>query len=274
MMAAAMKIRPYLSYFRIRFLGNLQYRTAAWAGLATQFAWGFMMILLYRAFYRSNPMEFPMTFESVAAYIWLQQALLTFYSIWSLDTTIFSDITDGNLAYELLRPLDLYSWWFAKNVALRTARATLRIVPVLLVAFLLPQPYGLTIPASWPALLMFLLTLFMTLGLVIAYTMLVYIGTIRTLNPQGLRVISISLADLLTGAIVPLPFMPERVQRVLAWTPFSVMQNLPFRIYSGDIGIYESLQGFGRQILWLAILVLLGRRFMQHSLRRVVLQGG
>lgn len=267
-------IRPYFAYFRIRYFANLQYRTAAWAGLATQFAWGFMMILLYRAFYRSGPEGFSMTFEAVAAYIWLQQALLTFYSIWSLDTTIFKDITDGSLSYELLRPLNLYTWWFAKSAALRVARATLRFLPVLLVAALLPRPYGLTLPASLPAFFMFLVTLVMTLCLVIAYTMFIYIGTIRTLNPQGLRILAISLTELLTGAIVPLPFMPPRVQQILELTPFGVMQNLPLRIYSGDISLEDSFTGFGRQVFWLAVMMLLGRRLMKQALRRITLQGG
>jgi ABC-2 type transport system permease protein len=38
-------MRPYRALFRIRFTNSLQYRVAAFAGLATQFAWGFMYIL-------------------------------------------------------------------------------------------------------------------------------------------------------------------------------------------------------------------------------------
>ena len=34
---------------------------------------------------------------------------------------------------------------------------------------------------------------------------------------------------------MPLPFMPEVVQRVLKVLPFAAMQNVPFRIYSGDL---------------------------------------
>ena len=67
-------MRSYITLFKIRFINGLQYRIAAWAGLATQFAWGFMNILLFHAFYTENPANFPMTFEQFAAYTWLQQA--------------------------------------------------------------------------------------------------------------------------------------------------------------------------------------------------------
>ena len=41
-------MKKYLSFFRLRFLMGLQYRTAALAGIVTQFAWGGMEILMYK----------------------------------------------------------------------------------------------------------------------------------------------------------------------------------------------------------------------------------
>ena len=43
-------MKKYWSFFRIRFLNGLQYRAAAYAGIATQFFWGVMLILMSRAF--------------------------------------------------------------------------------------------------------------------------------------------------------------------------------------------------------------------------------
>ena len=53
--------RKYLAFFRLRFSVGLQYRTAALAGIVTQFVWGSMEVLMFRAFYRSDPGSFPMT---------------------------------------------------------------------------------------------------------------------------------------------------------------------------------------------------------------------
>ena len=41
-------MKACLSFFRMRLINGMQYRTAAWAGIVTQFFWGFMEILLYR----------------------------------------------------------------------------------------------------------------------------------------------------------------------------------------------------------------------------------
>ncbi|MDR2559396.1 MAG: ABC transporter permease, partial [Oscillospiraceae bacterium] len=75
-------MKTYLSLFRIRFINGLQYRAAALAGLSTQFAWGFMEILAFSAFFRANPAAFPMEFSHLVSYIWIQQAFLALLMPW------------------------------------------------------------------------------------------------------------------------------------------------------------------------------------------------
>ena len=58
-------MKKYLSFFRMRFLMGVQYRAAAAAGVTTQFAWGCLEILVYRAFYQDNAAAFPMSFQAV-----------------------------------------------------------------------------------------------------------------------------------------------------------------------------------------------------------------
>lgn len=67
-------MKKYLSFFRLSFTMSLQYRVAALAGIATQFAWGFLEILVFRSFYRAEPEMFPMTMSATASYVWMQQA--------------------------------------------------------------------------------------------------------------------------------------------------------------------------------------------------------
>lgn len=154
-------MKKYWSFFRIRFLCGLQYRAAALAGIATQFAWGGMNVLLFWAFYNSDPSVFPMGFSQTSCYIWLQQAFMTLLFLWFLDNEIFENIRTGNIAYELARPMDLYNMWFVKNAAARLSRAVLRCLPILCVAAFLPYPYGLALPADPAAFVLFLATLFL-----------------------------------------------------------------------------------------------------------------
>lgn len=273
-MTARTRLRPYFSFFRMRFLAGMQYRVAAFAGIVTQFVWGAMELLAYRAFYTTDSTAFPMSFPQLSCYIWFQQAFLAMYMFWLLDADIFSAIRTGNVAYELTRPLDLYRMWFVKNLANRLAKVVLRCLPILLVAALLPAPYGLTLPVSPGAFLLFLVTMALALVLVVACCMLIYIVTFYTLDPLGVRIVAVSMSEFLTGGIVPLPFMPDGLRNIVELTPFAAMQNLPFRIYSGSIAGTELVRGVALQLFWVVFLIWLGRVLMKRALRRVVVQGG
>ena len=226
-------MRAYTSFLKIRFINGLQYRTAAYAGIATQFAFAFMYIMLYQTFYKSTPTKAPMEFSQLSSYIWLQQAFLALFMTWILDNDIFSLITSGNVAYELCRPIDIYNTWFVKNCAIRLSKAALRCFPILIIAFLLPEPYKFTLPSSLAATLLFILAMFLGFLVVVSYCMLVYIFTFYTISPMGVRVALVMTAEFLSGGLVPLPFLPEWLTKYLYITPFAAMQNVPFRIYSG-----------------------------------------
>lgn len=267
-------MKKYLSFFRIRFLNALQYRAAALAGMVTQFFWGGMLLLLFAAFYRSDPDSFPMGFSELASYIWLQQAFLSMLNSWAFENDIFEAISTGNIAYELCRPMGLYGQWFLKASANRMARAALRCVPVLIFAFLLPAPYGLTLPPDIGAGLLFVLSLFLALGVVVAFTMVIYIITFYTISPTGVRMAATSAAELLSGSLLPLPFFPDGLRQAAELLPFASMQNVPLRVYSGELSGQAAAWSVGLQIFWLAALVGLGLWMMNRALRRVVVQGG
>lgn len=267
-------MKTLLSYFRMHFVSGLQYRAAAWAGVSTQFAWGGMFLLMYHAFYSYNAAAFPMPFASLSTYIWLQQGLLMLFSAWVFDNDIFEGIISGGVAYELCRPVNLYAMWFTRTLAARYSRVLLRMVPLFLVTVFIPAPYGLGAPVSLAAFLVFLLSLLLGSLVMAAFSMLIYLSTFYTLSAIGMRFLFVSVVEFASGALIPLPFFPERVQAVLSLLPFASTSSTPFLIYVG----YYTGGGIGQMLLlqcfWLAALTGGGLLLMRHALSRVVVQGG
>ncbi len=135
-------MKAYRAVMAARFRTLLQYRAAAIAGMTTQIFWGFIRIMILEAFYRSTTLAQPMSFAEVAAYVWLGQALLATLP-WNIDGDIRAIVRSGAVAYELLRPADVYGLWYARALALRTAPALLRSVPIALFAGVLLPLLGL-----------------------------------------------------------------------------------------------------------------------------------
>ena len=264
----------YWSFFKMRLMAGLQYRAAALAGMSTQFVWGAMEILLYRAFWLEHPERFPMGMEALSNYIWLQQAFLTLFAMWNWEMEILESVKTGTVSYELLRPTDIYGMWMARSVANRFARAALRMVPVIVVSSLLPAPYGLRLPASPAAFGLFLLSSALMVLVVCAYSLFVYALTFYLTDPNGIMVLSVAAADLLGGAVVPLPFLPDGFRQFAALTPFGSMQNVPLRLFSGDIPLSEAPAVMGLQVFWITVLISGGYLLTRNGLRRAVILGG
>ncbi|MCL2497362.1 MAG: ABC-2 family transporter protein [Symbiobacteriaceae bacterium] len=265
-------MKMYLALLRMRFLYGMQYRVAALAGLATQFAWGFMEILAFMAFYRANPANFPMEFSQTVSYIWLQQAFLALFASWGYGADIAETIISGNIAYDLARPLDLYNRWLCEMLATRFARAMLRCLPVLAVAFILPEPMRLRLPASPEQLGFFIVSLLLGTCVVTTYSVLDCLAVFYTMT--RINLVFAMISDFLAGAVIPLPFFPEPIRRVVELLPFAAMQNMPLRIYSGHITGSSMYQGVALQLFWLAVLWLGGKWLLRRSLKRVITQGG
>ena len=268
------KWKKYFSFFRLRFVTGLQYRTAALAGIATQFAWGFMEIKLFHAFKVSDPAAFPMKFEQFASYIWLQQAFLALFMIWFMENEIFDSITDGNISYELCRPVDIYNMWFARSFANRLSRAVLRCAPILLVAFILPEPYGMTLPPDILTFVCFIAAMILGVTVTISICMLIYMLSFFTVSSQGLKIVSATTAELLQGNVIPLPFFPPRVQEIFELLPFASMENVPLRIYSGNISGAEALRAMTIQLVWIVVLIAVGKLICRSAMKKTVVQGG
>lgn len=267
-------MRKYYLFFKLRFASGIQYRMAAVTALTTQMIWGLMECLAYKAIAESAGGRLPMDYSAVVSYIWLKEAFLVLFNTWAADNDIFSLILNGDIAYELCRPLSVYSMWFSRTVGGRISEAALRCVPVLACAFLMPYPYKIGLPVSPGAFLLFLLTTILGLGVTTAFCMLVYILCFFTISPQGWRMVLTGAVDFLSGNIIPLPFFPEKYLKMAQLLPFAYMQNVPFRIYCGDLAAADIPPAIAGQVFWFAALTLAGLLVWKKAEKRVVVQGG
>lgn len=263
-------MQAYWAIISTRFRMLLQYRAAAVAGFGTQLFWGLIRVMIFEAFYRSTTAPQPMTYQEVVNYVWLGQALLMLLP-GSVDREIYAMIRNGSVAYELLRPLDLYAIWFSRAVAARTAPALLRSIPLFALAWLF---FGLQLPPSLGSAAAWLLA---TLGAVLlgcAITALMTITLLWTISGEGIAQLVPTAVYLLAGMVVPLPLFPAWAQPLLNFLPFRGLMDVPFRLYMGHIPAQEVLPLFAHQIVWTVALVLAGRWLLSRGMRRLVVQGG
>ena len=267
-------MKQYLSFFKLKFAVGLQYKAAALAGISTQIFFGLVYIMVYIAFYRSGTTDTGISLKELISYMWLNQAFLALISIWHRDEEIMSMIRKGDVAYELCRPQNLYIMWFARILASKLSAVLLRSGPLIIIAFLLPSPYNLSMPHSILSFIIFVITLVFASFLVTALSTMVYILSFYTIDNQGVRGIYCSIAEILSGQVIPLPLFPNILKVIASVLPFAFISDFSFRINSGNIIGKELYQGLILEIFWVIIIILIGLLATKGILKRVSVQGG
>ncbi len=263
-------MKPYLAIFRARFQILFQYRAAALAGLGTQVFWGIIKVMILQAFYAQSTSPQPMTLAQAMTFLWLGQGLLMLLP-WNIDKEIEAQIRSGDVAYELVRPVDLYWSWFNKAMAMRIVPTLLRAIPMFFIAGFF---FNLGLPVSLEVVPGFLASVVLACLVSAAITSTVIISMFWTISGEGIVRMLPHTVILLSGMVVPLPLFPDWMQPFLNIQPFRCILDIPSRIYTGLIPMEETLFYLCFQGLWLAFFIIAGKLLIQRAIKKFVIQGG
>ena len=263
-------MRSYLSVFRLRLKMELQYRGAMVGGLVCQVFFGLILIALYRALYETTPQSRPLS--HVVTYVWLQQAF--FRMLLASDPDLADKIRTGGISYDLCRPVSLYGFYYVRALALKGTGSLMRAVPMLLFASLLPQGWGISLPASLPGFLLSLAALLLGLLCVSAIENITMGFTMQTLDSRGIQAMLNLLMMILCGNILPLTLFPDSWQRVITLLPYAQLLDAPIRLYTGEYAPETALGVLALQTGWTLLLAVLGLRLWHRNQRHLILQGG
>lgn len=267
-------MKAYLAIFKTKFQLYLQYRAAAFAGLFTQFFFGLVKVMVFIAFFASTKnLNIPMSLAETISYTWIAQGFVRLIP-WDGDKEVLMQIRDGSIAYELLRPMNLYNQWFAKAIALRSAPPILRAVPLYAILIFVPAPYGLNLPVSLEAFFGFLFT---SLGAVLisaGLTNIINIISLWTISGEGIARLIPSFVIIFSGLSVPLVFFPEQYRMLIKLLPFSGLIDIPVRVYLGKIVGMDIFYAFLFQVAWTIILIGIGKYLIRNRINKLIVQGG
>lgn len=272
-------LKAYLSILRIQLLSGIQFRAAAWSRFISFLFYGFVHVVLIGVFYRFGEninagFVNQMDMRQAVSYVWLVQVVAHLLPTMSMDSEVWQKIRNGDVGIELCRPLDLYFHWFARSAASRLTPFLIQLLPITIIAMLLPEPFRLAPPASLAALLASLLALAAAFLLSCATLGLTYSLLVNVSWGEGPAHILGAMVMLLAGSELPLQLWPAWLQTFLFWQPFAGLIDIPLRLYVGSMAPGLVWQAVALQLAWTVVFIFMGRAWMGKFLRRLVIQGG
>jgi ABC-2 type transport system permease protein len=226
------------------------------------------MFALWRVLLEGGGLE-GFTWDQMQAYllvVFVTSALVGSLGDWSMA----SRILDGMVAVDLTRPMDYQYARFAETLG----RCGVEAMTAGTVALGYVLVTDAALPASAQAAALFAVSLVVVVPL--KFTV-IYSSTLLcfwTQNYLGLMWARTALLTLLSGALVPLVFLPDWLQAVAAVLPFVGMTATPAGLYLGRLTGVEAAVALAAQIGWTIGLWLLARGAFARAVRQVTVNGG
>ena len=264
------KMRKFYYLVKMTFLTKFAYMKAFWfdiAGTATSIV---IYYFLWQYVFRQQETLRGFTMAQMTTYVVLSRMLSSQFS-GGINVELSKWIYKGNIGIELLRPVSLFFALFAKRVGEFVFFLLFKGIPISLVGLTV---MGGTVPAGAGNLLLFFLSICISVGMMFFIEFMVGICAFYTYGYHGLMFTKSALLSILSGGVVPLFLFSENLRRILNYMPFAGMVSVPVNLYLGKYKFSEAIRFVGLQVIWVIVLWLAARMVYSHVIKRVVVQGG
>lgn len=255
---------------RMTFQTKFAYRKAFWFNIFGTAVSILIYYFLWKYVFRSRKELYGFTAAEITTYVIISRLLSSQFS-GGINKEFADWVQKGNIVVELLRPVPLALTLFGKRVGEFLFFFIFKGIPVSILATILLGGVG---PEGPGKLMLFLVSVCISVGLMFWIEMMVGLISFFTLGAYGLGYTKTALMSILSGGIVPLFLFPEGMAKVLEYMPFAGMVSVPAHIYLGKYTIQEALSFIGLQIIWVVLLGIGVMTFYQFAIKKVVVQGG
>jgi ABC-2 type transport system permease protein len=91
---------------------------------------------------------------------------------------------------------------------------------------------------------------------------------------MGVQWARLAVVNLLSGALIPLAYLPGWLATTAQWSPFAGLTSTPALIFLGRVDLRHGLQLVAVQLAWVVILWFGARLVWRAGLRRLTVNGG
>jgi ABC-2 type transport system permease protein len=263
-------LRPYLAILRGSVLVGLIYRFGFFFTIAGNIVYMVVVYFLWRSIYATANTLRGLTFNETFLYVALGSAVFILLKTYA-DWYISYEIREGFIAIYLAKPVDYQLYTLAVSmggVLISLAAITLPTIGMLYFVFRVPFHAG-------PGLALFPVSL--GLAFLISFNFDFFVGVLSFYSESiwGISITKEVIVTLCSGALIPLPFFPDALQRLLLALPFQAIYHTPLMMITRPNQDWEAyLPMLGVQLFWAILTFALSRLFYNQAVKVVRVAGG
>jgi viologen exporter family transport system permease protein len=263
-------MRSYLPVARATYMIGLVYRFGFLFTILGNIVYLGVAYYLWKSIYRHADTIRGLTFNETFLYVGLGSAIFILLKTYA-DWIIHFEIREGIIATYLTKPMDFQIYALFANLGSLLMNLTAITIPTALVMVLIFK-----VKVAFGAGL-FLFPLSLLLAFLISFSIDYFIGLFGFYSESvwGLSITKEIIVTVFSGALIPLQFFPEGIQKVLFWLPFQAIYHTPLMMIARpNQGLDILLPMILVQLLWAITLFVLARLFYNQAIKVLRIAGG
>lgn len=235
----------------------------------------FVSYFIWKAVFVSSGEESVHGFTMPQMIVYIFLMFLTSLLISSDGTyNVGEEIRDGSIAMRMLKPVSYNATFLFQEIGNKMLTTVVLIVPMVAGVEIVRT---VVIGEIQFNVLQFVLYLFScVMAYLINFFFNICFGFIAFIIKYlwGANMMKNCVVGFLSGAIIPLAFLPDTLERVFLFLPFSSLNYTPVMIYMGMYDILETVFYLGLQIFWVLFFWGLSKLLWNGASKRLSIQGG
>jgi len=263
-------MRSYLPIARATYMVGIVYRFGFLFTIFGSIVYLGVAYYLWKSIYRYSDTIRGLTFNETFIYVALGSAIFILLKTYA-DWFIHYEIREGIIANYLTKPLDFQVYnLFASlgSLLMNLTAVTLPTALVMIFVFKVKIAFGIGL---------FLFPISSLLAFLISFSIDYFIGLLGFYSESvwGFSTTKEIIVTVFSGALIPLQFFPEALQKVLLWLPFQAIYHTPLMMITRpNQGLDIFLPMMVVQVFWAVALLVLARMFYNQAIKVLRIAGG
>lgn len=228
------------------------------------------MVFLWRAVYHAVNIVDGLNENQMVTYAILSALLGVIFNV-GVERAMYDRVLQGDIAIDFVRPTNIMLCYLAEDIGVAIGSFISKFIPMLvLVSIFFYTP----LPVNFVSFILFTVSSALSFGILWLMNAIIGVMHIKLFDLGSIGYIKDAVIALLSGSIIPIWFLPEKIRVVLSFFPFQYTYQTPLGIYIGKYSPYDALVSIIIQGIWICLLLMALNTVWKKFSKKVMVQGG
>ncbi len=255
-------MNKFTTYIKIGVLDALEMRFQLLYWLYVNMAPIIMMTYLWSHLYAQKGEIGGYSLNMMVTYYLVTRLINRIISTYA-EERIAKDIKEGRLNQYITRPIDYMTYKFGERLGIRAVNLII-VIPIYMILMLILREYLIF---NFDSITIIFLSINFFLSLILFFFLAFMIGMMAffMVETHALNGLKDQVINLMSGYLFPLTLLPEKLQEIFSYLPFTYFYNFPMEVYFQRLTTIQIYQGLGIQCVWIIVFYLIAQLIWQQG---------